>query len=34
MADVLDGTTLADLLRSVETARASKSSREPLMYHI
>jgi Rrf2 family protein len=32
-ADILDRTTLADLLRRVETARAGKS-REPLMYYI
>jgi Rrf2 family protein len=33
-AEVLDRTTLADLLRQVETARAAKASREPLMYDI
>jgi Rrf2 family protein len=33
MANVLDRTTLADLIRQVESAR-SKSRREPLMYHI
>jgi hypothetical protein len=33
MADVLDRTTLADLLQRVEAARASKS-RSPLMYDI
>lgn len=32
-ADILDRTTLADLLRRVEVARAGKS-REPLMYYI
>jgi Rrf2 family protein len=32
-ADILDRTTLADLLRRVEAARAGKS-REPLMYYI
>jgi Rrf2 family protein len=33
-AEVLDRTTLADLLRQVETARAAKASHEPLMYDI
>src|ERR1039457_7198248 len=33
IANVLDRTTLADLIRQVEAARA-KSKREPLMYHI
>ena len=33
MANVLDRTTLADLIKQVESARA-KSKREPLMYHI
>jgi Rrf2 family protein len=33
IANVLDRTTLADLIRQVESARA-KSKREPLMYHI
>jgi Rrf2 family protein len=33
MANVLDRTTLADLIRQVESARA-KNKREPLMYHI
>jgi Rrf2 family protein len=34
MSDVLDRTTLADLLRRVDAARAEKSSHEALMYHI
>lgn len=33
-SEVLDGTTLADLLRRAEAARASKNTREPLMYYI
>jgi Rrf2 family protein len=33
IADVLDRTTLAELLRQVEFAR-TRHSREPLMYHI
>ena len=33
IADVLDKTTLADLIRQVETAR-QEHSRQPLMYHI
>jgi Rrf2 family protein len=33
VADVLDRTTLADLIRQSDTAR-SHSKREPLMYHI
>ena len=33
MANVLDRTTLADLIRQVESVRA-KSRREPLMYYI
>ena len=33
IANVLDRTTLADLLRQVEASRL-KGSREPLMYHI
>jgi Rrf2 family protein len=33
IADVLDRTTLAELIRQVELARA-KGSRDPLMYHI
>jgi Rrf2 family protein len=33
IANVLDGTTLAELVRQVESARA-KGKREPLMYYI
>lgn len=33
-SEVLDRTTLADLLRKVDAARAGRASREPLMYHI
>ena len=33
MANVLDRTTLADLIRQVDSARA-RSPREPLMYYI
>jgi hypothetical protein len=31
---VLDRTTLADLIRQVESARSSKRALEGLMYHI
>jgi len=34
IAQVLDKTTLADLIRKVETARQDRKSREPLMYYI
>jgi len=34
MADVLDRTTLADLLQQVDTVRVSRRQNEPLMYHI
>jgi len=34
MAEVLDNTTLADLLRQVDTVRVSRRSNEPLMYYI
>jgi len=34
IADVLDRTTLADLLERVEAARAAKVEIEPLMYYI
>lgn len=33
-SEVLDRTTLADLLRQVDAARLGKGSREPLMYYI
>lgn len=34
MAEVLDNTTLADLLRQVDMVRVSRRQNEPLMYHI
>ena len=34
ISDVLDKTTLADLLRKVESRRLERPSREALMYHI
>ena len=34
IADVLDRTTLTELLQQMEAARSSRSKKEALMYHI
>jgi DNA-binding IscR family transcriptional regulator len=34
IAEVLDKTTLADLIRKAEAARQERKAREPLMYYI